>query len=71
MHLARRGSLAVAAAVAGAAFVLVVEIQLARGGSRLPDLELVLDRPGAGRRLVWLGDSTAAGVGASTSAPAA
>jgi lysophospholipase L1-like esterase len=54
-----------AALMAGAAIGLVVEILVARGGSRLPDLELVLDRPGAGRRLVWLGDSTAAGVGAS------
>jgi lysophospholipase L1-like esterase len=51
--------------VAGLAIVLVIEIQLARAGSRLPDLDLVLDRPGPGRRLVWLGDSTAAGVGAS------
>ncbi|HEU5448476.1 MAG TPA: SGNH/GDSL hydrolase family protein [Acidimicrobiia bacterium] len=59
-----------AAAVVGAAVVLVVEIQLARGGTRLPDLELVLDRPGEGRRVVWLGDSTAAGVGASRSAGA-
>ncbi|HEX6380575.1 MAG TPA: SGNH/GDSL hydrolase family protein [Acidimicrobiia bacterium] len=59
-----------AAAVVGAAVVLVVEIQLARGGTRLPDLELVLDRPGEGRRVVWLGDSTAAGVGASNSAGA-
>jgi lysophospholipase L1-like esterase len=67
---ARRGGLVVAAAVVGAAVVLVVEIQLARAGARLPDLELVLDRPGAGRRVVWLGDSTAAGVGASTSASA-
>ncbi len=57
----------VAAAVVGAAVVLVVEIQLARAGRRLPDLELVLDRPGSGRRVVWLGDSTAAGVGASSS----
>jgi lysophospholipase L1-like esterase len=64
-RLARRGGLGVAALVAGAAIVLVVEIQLARSGSRLPDLDLVLDRPGAGRRVVWLGDSTAAGVGAS------
>ena len=59
-----------AAAVVGAAVVLVVEIQLARAGSRLPDLELVLDRPGEGRKVVWLGDSTAAGVGASASAGA-
>jgi lysophospholipase L1-like esterase len=56
-----------AALVAGAAIVLIVEIQVARAGSRLPELELVLDRTGAGRRLVWLGDSTAAGVGASGS----
>jgi lysophospholipase L1-like esterase len=70
VHLARRGGLVVAAVVVGAAVVLVVEIQLARAGTRLPDLELVLDRPGAGRRVVWLGDSTAAGVGASTAAGA-
>jgi lysophospholipase L1-like esterase len=60
----------VAAAVVGAAVVLAVEIQLARAGTRLPDLDRVLDRPGEGRRVVWLGDSTAAGVGASTSAGA-
>jgi len=70
VHLARRVGLMVAAVVAGTAAVLAVEIQLARSGSRLPDLQLVLDRPGAGHRLVWLGDSTAAGVGASTSAGA-
>jgi lysophospholipase L1-like esterase len=67
---ARRGGLVVAAAVVGAAVVLAVEIQLARAGTRLPDLDLVLDRPGEGRHMVWLGDSTAAGVGASTSAGA-
>jgi len=67
---ARRGSLVVAAVVAGVAAVLLVEIQVARSGNRLPDLELVLDRPGAGPRLVWLGDSTAAGVGASTASGA-
>jgi lysophospholipase L1-like esterase len=65
VRLARRVGLLVAAVVAGTAAVLAVEIQLARSGSRLPDLQLVLDQPGAGRRLVWLGDSTAAGVGAS------
>ena len=70
MPLARRGRLAVAAAFAGALVVLAVEIQLARGGIRLPDLELVLDRSGAGKRLVWLGDSTAAGVGATSAAGA-
>lgn len=59
-----------AAVVAGTAAVLAVEIYLARSGSRLPDLELGLDRAGPGRRLVWLGDSTAAGVGASTASGA-
>lgn len=70
MGLARRGSLVVAAAVAGTAIVLAVEIQLARSGGRLPERELALDRSGAGKRLVWLGDSTAAGVGASNAAGA-
>ena len=70
MPLARRAGLAVAAVVAGTAAVLAVEIQLARSGTRLPDLQLVLDRSGPGRRLVWLGDSTAAGIGASTPAGA-
>jgi lysophospholipase L1-like esterase len=70
VRLARRVGLLVVAGVAGMAAVLAVEIQLARSGSRLPDLQLVLDRPGSGRRLVWLGDSTAAGVGASSSAGA-
>jgi lysophospholipase L1-like esterase len=70
VRLARRGGLVVAAAVVGAAVVLLVEIQLARAGNRLPDLEMVLDRQGAGRRTVWLGDSTAAGVGASSASGA-
>ena len=70
MRLARRGGLAVAAVVAGTAVVLAVEIHMARSGARLPDLELVLDRAGTGRRIVWLGDSTAAGVGASSAAGA-
>jgi lysophospholipase L1-like esterase len=70
MRLARRSGLVVAAAVVGAALVLAVEIQLARVGTRLPDLELILDRTGLGRTVVWLGDSTAAGVGASNSAGA-
>ena len=70
MQLARRGGVGVAALVAGAAVLLAVEIQLARSGSRLPHVELVLDRSGAGRRVVWLGDSTAAGVGASGSSGA-
>jgi len=67
VRLIRRGGLVVAAAVVGVAIVLLVEIQLARAGNRLPDVEMVLDRHGAGRRIVWLGDSTAAGVGASSS----
>src|SRR5262245_45994125 len=70
VQIARRGGLVVAAAAVGAVLVLLVEIQLARAGNRLPDLELVLDRHGAGRRIVWLGDSTAAGVGASSSSGA-
>jgi acyl-CoA thioesterase I len=70
MRLVRRGGMVVAAAVAGVAVVLVIEIHLARGGSRLPDVDLVLNRAGTGKRVVWLGDSTAAGVGASASAGA-
>ena len=66
----RRAGLLVAAAVAGAALVLVVEVQMARSGPRLPHRELMLDRSGTGRRVVWLGDSTAAGVGASSAAGA-
>jgi acyl-CoA thioesterase I len=70
VRLVRRGGLLVAAVVVGAAVVLAVEIQLARSGPRLPDLELVLDRSGSGQHVVWLGDSTAAGVGASAAAGA-
>lgn len=69
-RLARRAGLGLAAVVAGTAAVVLVEILLARAGSRLPDRDLVLDRSGTGRRVVWLGDSTAAGVGASTAAGA-
>lgn len=65
---ARRGALGAAGLVAGTAIVLLVEIQFARVGNRLPDVELLLDRPGTGPRLVWVGDSTAAGVGASGAA---
>ena len=57
------GSLAVAA---GLGVVLMVEVQMARSGHRLPERPLVLDRAGAGPRMVWLGDSTAAGEGASS-----
>jgi lysophospholipase L1-like esterase len=50
------------------ALAVAVEVLLARSGDRLPDRALALDRPGAGPRVVWLGDSTAAGVGASAAA---
>jgi lysophospholipase L1-like esterase len=70
VRLARRGGVVVAAVVVGAAIVLAVEIHLARSGARLADVELALDRAGSGGRVVWLGDSTAAGVGASTAAGA-
>jgi lysophospholipase L1-like esterase len=56
----------------GALAVLGVEVQLARHGPDLPDdtpLEhdgLVGTTDGAPLRMVWLGDSTAAGVGASS-----
>ena len=56
-------------AVAGAV-VIAAEIQLARSGYRLPDLPLALDRPGPGPRLVWLGDSTVVGEGATSAAGA-
>lgn len=62
----------VAAVAALVATVLVVEVELARRGPELTDDEpLDLDglvgarRPGAVEHVVWLGDSTAAGVGAS------
>ncbi len=54
--------------VAAAALLLVVEVQLARGGPRLAERELRYPgaATGAGARAVawWLGDSTAVGVGA-------
>ncbi|MDQ1396815.1 MAG: hypothetical protein QOG64_2074, partial [Acidimicrobiaceae bacterium] len=49
--------------------LLVVELLVARGGPELPGPPLVLsgtvgaERPGPVRRALWLGDSTAAGVG--------
>jgi lysophospholipase L1-like esterase len=64
--LARRAVSATLASAVGLAVVVAVEIQLARSGDRLPALKLVLDRPGSGPRVVWLGDSTAAGEGASS-----
>ena len=55
-------------ALLGFAALLVVEVQLARGGARLDGPPLRLDGavgegPGAPVRVLWLGDSTAAGVG--------
>jgi lysophospholipase L1-like esterase len=49
--------------------VLVIEVELARRGENLPDEPFELDGligtgTGAPLRMVWLGDSTAAGVGA-------
>lgn len=57
---------------AGAVVVLGVEVMVARAGPPLPavHLDLRLAGEGSGTRLVWLGDSTAAGVGASQSAGA-
>jgi lysophospholipase L1-like esterase len=49
-----------------AALVLAVEIQLARMGPQLTPVDFDLDVDGPGLRMVWLGDSTAAGAGASS-----
>jgi acyl-CoA thioesterase I len=46
--------------------VLAAEIQLARMGPRLSAVDFDLDVDGPGLRMVWVGDSTAAGVGASS-----
>lgn len=72
------GALAAVAAVAAlVALVLLVEVELARRGPDLTDggpLELDglvgAGRPGPVEGVVWLGDSTAAGVGASGRATA-
>jgi lysophospholipase L1-like esterase len=59
----------VAAVPVAAMAVLLIEVQLARTGPELPD-ERPLEHdgriggPGPALRMVWLGDSTAAGVGA-------
>lgn len=72
---ARRALVSVAAVPVVAAAVLAVEVQLARMGQNLPD-DSPLDhdgrigRAGPALRIVWMGDSTAAGLGA-TSADAA
>lgn len=71
----RRALLGVAAVPVVAAAVLGVEILLARSGPSLPD-DTPLDHDGriggagAPLRVVWLGDSTAAGVGATSEARA-
>jgi acyl-CoA thioesterase-1 len=58
----------VAGLVLAGALVLMVEIQLARMGPRLgaTGLDLDLDQGEQGLRMVWVGDSTASGVGASS-----
>ncbi len=66
--LGRRAAGAALGLAAALVVVVAVEIQLARSGDRLPDRKLVLDRPGSGPNVVWLGDSTAAGEGASSAA---
>jgi len=68
--LGRRAAGAALGLAAGLAVVVAGEVQLARSGDRLPELNLALDRPGDGPKVVWLGDSTAAGVGASSAAGA-
>jgi lysophospholipase L1-like esterase len=66
---ARRWALGILAVPLLLIAVLVIEVELARRGENLPDEPFVLDgRLGTGAgvplRVVWLGDSTAAGVGA-------
>lgn len=63
----RRALLAAAGVPVAAAAVLAVEVQLARSGPRLPEAAHEFDDAGSGSArplAVWLGDSTAAGVGA-------
>ena len=76
----RRGLVGAAALPLSAVLLLVAEVQVARRGSNLPDrapyeLDGTVAPPGAGGgdgqtraalRVLWLGDSTAAGVGASS-----
>lgn len=63
--------MAVAAVPAVAVAILALEVQLARMGPDLPD-DAPLEHdgrvggPGPALRMLWLGDSTAAGVGATT-----
>ena len=73
----RRVGFGLVGLVVGSALLLFVEIQIARHGTDLPeqDFDLDIDAPpeipgvaGHWLRLLWLGDSTAAGVGASEAA---
>jgi lysophospholipase L1-like esterase len=71
----RRALIGVAAVPVVAIAVLAAEVQMARRGPDLPDRpELGHDGriggPGAALRMVWIGDSTAAGVGASSASTA-
>ena len=66
----RRAVTGVAGLTVAAAFVLAAEIQLARTEPRLAPVDLDLDVDGPGPRMVWVGDSTAAGVGASAAGEA-
>lgn len=71
----RRALLGAAALPVALAVVLAAEVQLARTGPGLPD-DTPLDHDGRiggegpALRMVWLGDSTAAGVGATSAAGA-
>ena len=68
---ARRLLLGAAAVPVMAIAVLGAEVQMARSAKNLPDdtplvLDGHLDGPGTPLRMLWLGDSTAAGLGASS-----
>ena len=80
-RLLKRAAVAAAGLAGGLLLVLAVEVQLARTGPKLPPVDFDLDGPvgadgrsGASEaprlRMLWLGDSTAAGVGASEAAAA-
>lgn len=71
----RRALLGVAAVPVVAIAILAAEIQMARSGPELPDRPAFdhdgrIGGPGAALRMVWLGDSTAAGDGATSAAQA-
>lgn len=74
---ARRALLGLAGTTTGFVILVGVEVQLARTGTNLPerdphDLDSFVGagRPGDTLVMVWLGDSTAAGVGASSAGQA-